>query len=147
MTEWLNSFVNVTKPNGELRVFLDPTGLNPFIIRPVCNSYMLDEVSYMLGDAKVFSVVDANKGFFQLPSYEDSKKLTAMLTPCGVYVSNVLAMGLSLTSNVFESTTRDIIKDLNRVLNIADDLLVFGTDDDEHDRNLLALLEKCQKFD
>ena len=143
VTEWLNSFLNVTKPNGELRVCLDPTGLNPFIIRPVCNSYTLDEVSYMLKEAKVFSVVDANKGFFQLPLHEDSKKLTAMLTPCGVYVYNVLAMGFSLASDVFESTIRDIIKDLNGIVNIADDLLVYGTDDDDHDRNLLALLEKC----
>ena len=146
VTEWLNSFVNVTKPNGELRVCLDPTGLNPFIIRPVCNSYTLDEVSYMLRDAKAFSVVDANKGFFQLPLHEDSKKLTVMLTPCGVYVYNVLAMGLSLASDVFESTIRDIIKDLNGVVNIADDLLVFGTDDDDHDKNLLALLEKCHEI-
>ena len=68
-----------------------------------------------------------------------------MLTPCGVYVYNVLAMGLSLASDVFESTIRDIIKDLNGVINIADDLLVYGTDDDEHDRNLLALLEKCHE--
>ena len=74
---------------------------------------------------------------------QNSKKLTAMLTPCGVYVYNVLAMGLSLASDVFESTIRDIIKDLNRVINIADDLLVCGTDDDKLDRNLLALLEKC----
>ena len=68
-----------------------------------------------------------------------------MLTPCAVYVYNVLAMGLSLASDVLESTIRDIIKDLNGVVNIADDLLVYGTDDDEHDRNLLALLEKYRE--
>ena len=111
--EWLKSFVNVTKPNGELRLCLDPMGLNPFIIRTVCNSYSLDKVSYMLRDTKVFSVVDVNKGFFQLPLHKDIKKLTAMLTPCGVYVYNVLAMGLSLTSDIFQSTIRDIIRDLN----------------------------------
>ena len=145
VTEWLNSFVNVNKTDGKLRVCLDPTGLNPYIIRPVCNSYTLDEISYMLKDAEVFTVVDANKGFFQLPLHEDSKKLTAMLTPCGVYVHNVLAMGLSLSSDVFESTIRDIIKDLHGVVNIADDILVFGKDAGEHDRNLLALLDKCRE--
>ena len=35
--------------------------------------------------------------------------------------------------------------DLNGVVKIADDLLVYGTDDDEHDRNLVALLEKCHE--
>ena len=41
VTKWLNSFVNMKKPNGQLRVCLDPTRLNPYIIRPVCNSYTL----------------------------------------------------------------------------------------------------------
>ena len=81
VTEWLNSFVNVDKEDTTLRVCLDPSGLNPYIIRPVFNSYTLDEISYMLKDAKVFTVCDANKGFFQVPLAEESKKLTAMLTP------------------------------------------------------------------
>ena len=37
MPEWLNSFVIVKKPNGNLRVCLDSTNLNKSIIRPVCN--------------------------------------------------------------------------------------------------------------
>ena len=35
--EWLNSFVIVKKPNGNLRVCLDPTDLNKHIIHPICN--------------------------------------------------------------------------------------------------------------
>ena len=71
------------KEDTTLRVCLDPSGLNPYIIRPVFNSYTLDEISYMLKDAKLFTVCDANKDFFQVPLAEESKKLTAMLTPEG----------------------------------------------------------------
>ena len=42
--EWLNSFVIVKKPNGNLRVCLDPTDLNKSIIRPVCNMRTLEEI-------------------------------------------------------------------------------------------------------
>ena len=35
--EWLNSFVIVKKPNGNLRVCLDLVDLNKSIIQPVCN--------------------------------------------------------------------------------------------------------------
>ena len=35
--EWLNNFVIVKKPNGNLRVCLDPTDLNKHIIHPICN--------------------------------------------------------------------------------------------------------------
>ena len=139
---WLNSFVNVGKDDGHLRVCINPTRLNPHIIRPVCNSYTLDEIGYMIKDAKVLTVVDANKGFFQVPLDEESQLLTAMGTPEGIYVSNVLAMGLALASDVFEIIIRDIIKDLKGVINIADDILIFGKDVKEHDENLLALLDK-----
>ena len=140
---WLNSFVNVGKEDGHLRVCIDPTKLNPHIIRPVCNSYTLDEISYMIKDAKVLTVVDANKGFFQVPLDEESQLLTAMGTPEGIYVFNVLAMGLALASDVFEIIIRDIIKDLKGVINIADDILIFGKDVKEHDENLIALLDKA----
>ena len=66
-TEWLNSFVVVRKPNGGLRICLDPTDLNGYVVRPVCNSNTLDEVSLKLEDTKFFSVFDATKGFFHLP--------------------------------------------------------------------------------
>ena len=45
-TECLNSFVVVKKPSGDLRICLDPTNLNKYIVRPVCNSNTLDEVSF-----------------------------------------------------------------------------------------------------
>ena len=73
VTEWLNSFFNVSKEDGHLKVCLDPTRLNPYIFRPVCNSYTLVQISYMLRDAKIMSVVDANKDFFQIPLDEESK--------------------------------------------------------------------------
>ena len=51
-TEWLNSFVVVKKPNGDLRMCLDPTNLNKYIVRPVCNLNTLDEVSFKLKDGQ-----------------------------------------------------------------------------------------------
>ena len=91
-TEWLISFVVVEKPNGDLRICLDPTDLNKYIVRPVCNSNTLDEVSFRIKDAKSFLVFDATNVFFHLPLNEKSKLLMEMLTPLGVCVFNVLAM-------------------------------------------------------
>ena len=142
--EWLNSFVCPVKDDDSLRVCPDPTGLNPYIVRHVFNSHTLDEISYKLKDAKILTVCDANKGFFQVPLHKDSQLLTAILTPEGIYVHNVLATGLSLASHVFEQIIRDMTKDLEGVLNIADDLLVYGSSVEENDRNLRALLDRCR---
>ena len=101
--EWLNSFIIVKKPNGSLCVCLDPTHLNKEIIRPVCNAQTMDDVVHELKDAKLFAVFDTSKGFFHVPLDAESKVLTAMLTPFGIYVYNVLAMGLSKATDLFET--------------------------------------------
>ena len=82
--EWLNSFVVVKKPNGKLRICLDPTDLNPYIVRPVCNARTLDEVIALLKDAVYFAVFDSTKGLFHVPLDKASK-----LTPVGIYIHNV----------------------------------------------------------
>ena len=56
MPEWLNSFVLVKKPNGNLRVCLDPTDLNKSIIRPVCNMRTLEEIIDLLKGLVYFAV-------------------------------------------------------------------------------------------
>ena len=99
-TEWLNSFVVVRKPSGKLRICLDPTDLNPH--RPVCNSNTLDNVVHKLRKAKYFAVFDDIKGFFHVALDDKSKLLTTMLIPLGVFIYNVLAMGLSNANDIFE---------------------------------------------
>ena len=100
--EWLNSFMIVKKPNGNLRVCLDPTDLNKHIIHPICNMRTLEEIIDMLKGSMYFAVFDSNKSFFHVPLDCESKQLTAMLTPIGIYLYNVLAMGLSNATDIFE---------------------------------------------
>ena len=145
-TEWLNSFVVVKKLN--LRI-LRPVWTQPIttnIMRPVCNSNTLDEISLKLKDAK-FSVFDATKGFLHLPLNEKSKLLTVMLTPLGVYVLHVLTMGLSNSNGLFESALRDLLQGLKGMVNIADDILVFGPTQQEHNSNVITFLERCLEVD
>ena len=40
--EWLTSFIIVQKPNGTLRICLDPTDLKKEIVHPGCNSQIID---------------------------------------------------------------------------------------------------------
>ena len=83
--EWLNSFVIVKKPNGSLRVCLDPTDLNKSIIRPVCNMRTLEEIIDLLKGSLYFAVFDSTNLFFDVPIDDASQQSTAMLTPIGMY--------------------------------------------------------------
>ena len=140
--EWLNSVVIVKKPNGSLRICLDPTDLNKDIIRPVCNY-----VVHRLKDAKYFTVFNTSKGFFHIPLDQESKLLTAMLTPFGIYVYNVLAMGRTNATDLFENCIHEVLQGLNGCTNIADDVLVYGATYDEFKTNVLAFLNCCVQED
>ena len=137
--EWLNSFVIVKKPNGNLRVCLDPTDLNKHIIHPICNMRTLEEIIDMLKGSMYFAVFDSTKSFFHVPLDRESKQLTAMLTPMGIYLYNVLAMGLSNATDIFEKCMRNIVDGLQGVVNITDDVLVFATKYDK-------VYRKCYQF-
>ena len=107
--EWLNSFVIVKKANGSLIPCLDLMDLNKDIIRPICNSQTMDDVVHRLKGAKLFAVFDTSKGFFYIPLDQESKPLTAMLTPFGIYVYNVLAMGFSNVTDLFETCIGEVL--------------------------------------
>ena len=121
--------------------------MNKDIVRPVCNSQTIDDLVHKLKDAKYFTVFDTSKGFFLIPLDAESKVLTAMLTPFRIYVYNVLAMGLSNATDVFETCIHDVLQGLNGCTNIADDVLVYGSMYEDFKTNVLAFLDHCVQED
>ena len=139
--EWLNSFFIVKKPNGALCICLDPTDLNKEIISPVCNTQTMDDVIHKLQHAKYFAIFDTSKGFFYIPLDQESKLLTAMLTPFGISVYNILAMGLSNATDLFETCIPEILQGLNGCTNITDNVLVYSTTYYEFKSNVISFLD------
>ena len=70
-TDWVSSMVTVVKPN-KLRICIDPKDLNRAIKRPHYPLPTVEEVATTLSKAKVFSVLDAKSGFWQVPLDEAS---------------------------------------------------------------------------
>ena len=62
--EWLNSFVCVKRPNGKIRLCLDPTHLNKWIICPHHSAKLVDDILHRLNGAEFFIVVDSASSFF-----------------------------------------------------------------------------------
>ena len=70
-----------------------------------------------------------------------------MLTPIGIYLYNVLTMGLSNTTDIFEKCMQNIVDGLEGVVNIADDILVFATKYDKFKENVINFLDRCVEHD
>ena len=102
---------------------------------------------HKLKDARYFAVFNTSKGFFYVPLDAESKVLTAMLTPFGIYVYNVLAMGLSNAADAFETCIHEVLQGLKGCTNIADDVLVYGSMYEDFQTNVLAFLDHCVQED
>ena len=67
-TVWVNGLVVVERPNGKLRVCLDPRPLNKAIKREDVHLPTAEEIFSQMSAASYFSKVDASPGYLQIKS-------------------------------------------------------------------------------
>ena len=139
-TEWVSSLVYARKQSGKLRICLDPRDLNKVIMRPHYPTKNLEDVSYKLKCAKIFSKLDARQGYWAIHLDHESILKTTFNSPHGRYRFMRLPFGLNLSQDVFQLKMDMIIENCPGTLGIADDIAVFGKNEEEHDANLHHLM-------
>ena len=65
----------------------------------------------MLKGFMYFAVFNSTKSFLHVPLDHESKQLTVMLTSIGIYLYNVLTMGLSNTTDILRSVRKIFLMD------------------------------------
>ena len=94
-TDWCAGMVVVPKKAGAVRICMDFTKMNESVCR---EKFILPSVEHTLGmlaGATVFSKLDANMGFWQVPLTKESAKYTTFITPFGRYYFNRLPFGIA----------------------------------------------------
>ena len=134
-TPWCAGMVVVPKKSGNVRICVDLKPLNRSVRREV---HPLPKVDETLG-AKVFSKLDANSGFWQIPLSESSRLFTTFITPMGRYCFNKLPFGISSAPEHFQRRMSELLTGLEGVQCQMDDILVFGKDEVEHNRLVVVL--------
>ena len=63
----------------------------------------------------------------------------------GRYQFHRLPFGITSAPEVFQQTMESLFQDKEGCEVIADDILVWGKDEDEHDRRLVQVLERARE--
>ncbi len=148
---WISALLVVRKPNGKVRICIDPKHLNQALKRSNYPMPTVDDVLPQLARAKVFSTVDARHGFWNLRLDEESRALTTFETPFGRFRWIRLPQGISPSPEIFQARVHAALTGLAGVTCIADDILIYGCGDTveeaeaDHDHNLIALMEHCRE--
>lgn len=143
-TDWVNSLVVVRKPQGGVRVCIDPKDLNRAIKREHHPLTTHEEITAKLAGATVFSTLDAEKAFYQVKLDEESQKLLTFNTPFGRYCYLRMPMGISSASEVYQNRMQQCLDGLEGVEVMLDDILVWGKSEEEHDQRLKAALDRIK---
>ncbi|CAB4002801.1 Retrovirus-related Pol poly from transposon opus [Paramuricea clavata] len=144
-TEWCSHMVVVPKSNGYIRICLDPSKLNESILRQAHHLPSVDYTLAMLAGSTVFSKLDCNSGFWQIPLSEESAPITTFITQWGRYHFNVLPFGITPASEHFPKQLEMILKDCEGVCIEIDDIPVHGEDTKEYDERLKKVLQKLEE--
>ena len=106
----------------------------------------MDEITAKLQGMTVFTIVDFKKSYWMVVLHPDSRKLTCMALPFGRVQWTWLPMGTVVApQDIFQSKMDAIFIGTEGVTGIADDMIIAGKDEMEHDRNFLAFMEKCME--
>ena len=88
-TPWIHSFVlvegNDQQGKPKLRICLDPTNLNKAIVQEPYHFKTPKDISHLLADATVLTVLDCKKGYWHQELDEASSYLTTFNTEFGRY--------------------------------------------------------------
>ena len=144
-TPWCSGMVPVLKKSGSVRICVDLQKLNECVQREVHPLPRVDETLGQLAGAEVFSKLNANSGFWQIPLAEESRLLTTFITPFGRFCFNKLPFGICSALEHFQKQMSRILEGVEGVVCQIDDVLVYGSNQDDHDSRLNAVLERMER--
>lgn len=144
-TPWVSPVVIVPKPSGDIRLCVDMRQANQAVIRERHMIPTVEEILYDLNGSSVFSKLDLCQGFHQLVLDERSRYITCFQTHVGLFRYIRLNFGISSAPELFQYVIQQVLADCDGAKNIADDIIVFGNNMDEHDKRLKKVLLKLQE--
>ena len=144
-TDWCAPIVAVPKASGKIRLCVDYTKLNESVRRENFPLPTTDELLAQLDGATVFSKLDCNQGFHQIPLSEESQELTTFITPFGRFCYQRLPFGISSGPEIFHREMTHTLAGIPGVICDIDDILIGGKGQTEHDERLRMVLQRLKE--
>ncbi|BHF75897.1 hypothetical protein SprV_0501899500 [Sparganum proliferum] len=140
---WASPIALVPKKDGSLRLCIDYRRLNAVTVRDSFPLPRLDDTLDSLGGAAWFSTLDLKLGYWQVEIDPKDRPKTAFIVPQGLFEFQTLPFGLCNAAATFQRLMYQVLRHLvpHKCLVYLDDIIVFGPDVEQHNRNLREVLE------
>jgi hypothetical protein len=144
--------VVVVKQAGKDHFCVDYRDLNGYTAPLVYPMQRSDEMSEALGGKRIFSSLDAARGYHQIPIEDNDRWKTAFLTHRGLFEYKMMQFGLKTAPALFQQFMYKMLGGLRwtAALCYIDDVIIFSNNVEEHadhlDKVLQAAISTGLKF-
>ena len=144
-TDWVSSLAYSWKADSDLRTCLNPTHLNKAIRQDHYRTPTLEEISHELVGSTKFTKVDGSSSYYCIVLDYESSLLTTFNTHRGRFHFVYLPFRLACAQDIFQRMMDQILDYCEGVIGIADDIIIHGKDDTEHDRRLHKFMKVARE--
>ena len=143
---WMAPAVYVRKKDGSIRLCVDYRTLNKQTVKDAYPLPLPDEVQDHLAGSTIYSTLDLQSGYWQIPVHPTDYEKTAFCPGpgLGLFQFRRKPFGLSGAAGSFQRLMDKVFQGLNFVKAYVHDVFIYSGTKDEHVKHLTALFQ-CLK--
>jgi Reverse transcriptase (RNA-dependent DNA polymerase) len=139
---WASPIVLIPKPDGSIRFCIDYRKLNEVTENDSYALPRIDDCLDSLGEARFFTTLDANCGYWQIEVSPKDRPKTAFTSHVGLHQFKRLSFGLKTAPATFQRAADVILSSVRFrcALTYIDDIVVYSRTFDQHLEDLELVL-------
>lgn len=142
---WVSPLVCIPKRDSDVRICVDMRRANSAIERERHPIPTIDDVLHELNGATVFSKLDVKMAFHQIELDPNCRDVTTFTCHRGLMRYKRLNFGITSAPEHYQHIVKDILRSCEGVANIADDIVVYGSGVENHDKRMHNVLRRLME--
>ena len=142
---WASPCLLVPKADGKMRLCTDYRKLNAVTQADPYPLPRINDTMDAVANMKYLTKIDLLKGFYQVPLSREARRVSAFVTPDGLYEYTVMPFGMRNSGSTFQRLANHLVSGFRNVKAYIDDILIHTKTWEEHIVTLRALLQKMSE--
>lgn len=136
----------IEKKNKDIRLVIDYRQVNKYVIDEIFYIPDIHENLLLLSGNKYYSKIDLKNGFNQIEITPESRLITGFHILWRHFQYKRIPFGLKSGPKLFQKIISKILEDIKNVFVYIDDIIIYGSQKEEHDKYLMEVLKRLYKY-